>query len=566
MSVTLRDLPLPVKVVASVFLMAVGVGYGSAMVQLHMQDSKSGQPMPTVADVIRKYTGKVKFDPAKPPPAPVSRLEALVTSEAAEISGKSMAGAFTTDDRAKGDLKFATAIKGKSPDQVKQIEAERKGEQAAFALWINSPDAERKATYAADKFPLPAGKAPAALTSALKDGDALKIKTLIDARCVTCHSKGGDKEDVPLDSYDELAKWMKVDAAAPVGDWIKVEEPVSITKLTQSTHAHLLSFAVLFSLTGVIFACSSYPTGMRVILGPWVVIAVFADVSLWWLARLCDEWGPYFAMGIIGTGGAAGMGLGAQITLSVFNMYGRKGKLVLAVMFGTGAGLAGFLFVNKVQPILAAKQNVAQNPPAANGKDDKKDDAKKPEDKKPEDKKPEDKKVLPPKVYVPTSELDRLLTLPAVDSSLKPIEGKPAFNGSDTGNMVAALFEKDKAYKKVMDGDAQADKDKLKGQREAELAALQLWVRSPEAARKAAYTADALDSAELAPKVDPTFAKGGKVLVKTLLDNRCATCHSPDGKQADYPLTKYEEFEKYLKPLAANAGGVAPIPRALDDK
>jgi cytochrome c553 len=568
MSITLRDLPLPVKVVATVFLLAVGAGYGSAMVQLHMQDSKSGQPMPTVADVIRKYTGKIKFDPAKPPPAPVSRLEALVTSDAIEISGKSMAAAFTTEDRAKGDLKFATAIKGKAPDQVKQIEAERKGEQAAFALWINTPDAERKAAYAADKFPLPAGKAPAALTSALKDGDALKIKTLIEARCVTCHSKGGDKEDVPLDSYDELAKWMKVDAAEPVNGYIKVEEPVSITKLTQSTHAHLLSFAVLFSLTGLIFACSSYPTGMRVLLGPWVVIAVFADVSLWWLARLCDEMGPYFAMGIIGTGGAAGMGLAAQITLSLFNMYGRKGKLVLALMFGAGAGLAGFLFVNKVQPVLAAKQN------AANGKDEKKDavkkdDTKKADDKKTDTKKPEDKKAQP-KAYVPTTELDRLLTLPPVDSSLKPIEGKPAFNGSDTGNMVAALFEKDKAYKRVMDGDAQADKDKIKAQREAELAALQAWVRAPEAARKAAYTADALDAGELAAKVDPTFAKGGKVLVKTLLDNRCATCHGAEGKQADYPLTKYEEFEKYLKPLAAatnaNPGGVAPIPRAVDEK
>lgn len=565
MSITLRDLPLPVKVVATVFLLAVGAGYGSAMVQLHMQDSKSGQPMPTVADVIRKYTGKVKFDPNKPPPAPVSRLEALVTSDAIEISGKSMAAAFTTEDRAKGDLKFATAIKGKSPDQLKQIEAERKGEQAAFALWINTPEAERKAAYAADKFPLPAGKAPAALTSALKDGDALKIKTLIEARCVTCHSKGGDKEDVPLDSYDELAKWMKVDAAEPVNGYIKVEEPVSITKLTQSTHAHLLSFAVLFSLTGLIFACSSYPTGMRVLLGPWVVIAVFADVSLWWLARLCDEMGPYFAMGIIGTGGAAGMGLGAQITLSLFNMYGRKGKFVLALMFGAGAGLAGFVFVNKVQPVLAAKQN------AADGKDVvKKDDTKKPEDKKTDTKKPEDKKAVPPKVYVPTTELDRLLTLPPVDSSLKPIADKPAFNGGDTGNMVAALFEKDKAYKRVMDGDAQADKDKLKAQREAELAALQAWVRSPDAARKAAYTADALDSAELASKVDPMFAKDGKVLVKSLLDARCASCHNPDGKQADYPLTKYEEFEKYLKPLAAaanaNGGGVAPIPRAVDEK
>lgn len=556
MSITLRDLPLPVKVVASVFLMAVGVGYGSAMVQLHMQDSKSGKPMPTVADVIRKYTGKVKFDPNNAPPPPVSRLEALVTSDAIEISGKSMAGAFTTGDRAKGDLKFATAIKGKSADQVKQIEAERKGERAALALWIRAADAERKAAYAADRFPLPAGQAPAALTSALKDGDALKIRSLIEARCVTCHSTGGEKEDVPLDSYDELAKWMKVDAAAPVGAWVKVEEPVSVTKLTQSTHAHLLSFAVLFSLTGLIFACSSYPTVLRVVLGPWVVLAVFADVSLWWLARLSDEWGPYFAMGIIATGGAAGLGLAAQITLSLFNMYGPKGKLVLLLLFGTGAGGAGYVFVTKIEPELRAKQAAANVQPAEpkrepNGAA----------------KKPDDKKAEAPKAHVPGSELDRLLTLPALDKELKPIAGEVPFNGD--GNMVAALFEKDKAYRDFMKGDApQVEKDKLKGQRGAELAALQKWVRSPDAARKAAYAADAIDAPDLAGGLSSEFVKDGRVRVKGLLDKRCATCHGPDGKQADYPLTKYEEFEAYLKPIAAEKKGaeVAPIPRAADDK
>src|SRR5215207_2717604 len=70
MSYSLRDLPLPVKVVASVFLMAVGVGYTSAMVQLHMQDAKSGKPMPTMEDVILKYTGKKKFTNQSEMPRP----------------------------------------------------------------------------------------------------------------------------------------------------------------------------------------------------------------------------------------------------------------------------------------------------------------------------------------------------------------------------------------------------------------------------------------------------------------------------------------------------------------
>src|SRR5205823_12394853 len=110
-----------------------------------------------------------------------------------------------------------------------------------------------------------------------------------------------------------------------------------ITKLTQSTHAHLLSFAMLFSLTGLVFAFSNYPVTLRCILGPLVVLAVFADVSLWWLARLCDQWGPYFAQAIIFTGMVAGAGLFGQIVLSLFNMYGPRGKVMIGGLLAIGA-------------------------------------------------------------------------------------------------------------------------------------------------------------------------------------------------------------------------------------
>src|SRR5262245_32440298 len=78
MSYTLRDQPLPVKVVAAGCLMAVGIGYTSAMVQLHMKDAKSGKPMPTIEDVIRKYCGKARYNPNAPPP--VSRFVQLVSA------------------------------------------------------------------------------------------------------------------------------------------------------------------------------------------------------------------------------------------------------------------------------------------------------------------------------------------------------------------------------------------------------------------------------------------------------------------------------------------------------
>ncbi len=620
MSYTLRDLPLPVKVVVSVFLMAVGIGYTSALVQLHMQDSKSGKPMPTVEDVILKYTGKKKRDPNAPPQQPVSRLEALVTSPTVAISGASMSAAFTTEDRAKGALKFASATKGQPPGVVEVVKAQRKGEQTIFKLWINATEDERKAAYAADKFVPPAGQMPALLTSAFRDGDAVKIKSIIDNRCVTCHSKGGDKEDIPLDTYDGLDKFMKVETTfAATGDWVKIEEPISITKLTQSTHAHLLSFAMLFSLTGLVFAFSSYPTVLRCVLGPWVVLAVTADVSLWWLARLCDQWGPYFAMGIIATGGAAGAGLFGQIILSLFNMYGRKGKGVIGGIIVLGAVIASLVWVNKIDKGLQAK-NIPQVKPEEKVPDPKG----APEIKSPfkltdqgfaalrkanvpetvlskidalknkafsrqelveaitkaldkneltqfQDivlKYAEDGQARAVEVkktpYRPIHDIDRLLTLPVLDEKGDPVLAADVqWNGSDKGSMAAAFFEKDKVFKKLMEDPeaSQETKDKLRAEREAELEALVAWGRAVEAARASGYTGNGFEvPPALASKMNSKFVTDGKVKIRSLIDARCVACHGPDGKQSDYPLDTFEGLSKYLAPFAPAVAPVPPVP------
>lgn len=569
MSYTLRDLPLPVKVVATVFLLAVGAGYTSAMLQLHVQDSKSGKPMPTPDDVILKFTGKKLADPKAPPPHVMSRLEALVVAEQVAIAGNSMSAAFTTEDRApKGPLKYADAVRGQLAEVVEQVKAERKGEQAVFALWINTPDSERKAAYAANRFVPPAGTMPKAFTPLLTDGGAVKIKTLIDVRCVTCHSKGGDKEDVPLDNYESLSRFMTVPEAAPAtSGWVKVEEPISITKLTQSTHAHLLSFAVLFSLTGLLFALSSWPTWVRVIVGPSVVIAVFADVSLWWLARLCDEWGPYFALGVMGTGALAGMGLGAQITLSLFNMYGPKGKVAIALLFLVGA-LAGGGFVMKLlipalpKPKVAAPEPPKPAPVNGNGKTDPVPvTGKGPADAVAAAGAAVAEAVAKAQAVAvarkPVTPLEKLLMYPPVLPNGDPIPAADVkFNGTDEGSMVPAFFdrEKDLKFPNFMKGDApQAEKDKLRAHRQGDLDVMLAWVRSPEPARKTAYESDAFSFPGLSDKlVTPELVNDGKVRIKSLIDNRCVTCHREgDRKAGDYPLDTYKALEQYLKPYDA---------------
>ena len=67
---------------------------------------------------------------------------------------------------------------------------------------------------------------------------------------------------------------------------------------------------MLWMLTGLIFAFSSYAKWFRCILAPLVLLAQVADVSCWWLARLHGV-GPYFALAIIGTGTVVGLRPGA---------------------------------------------------------------------------------------------------------------------------------------------------------------------------------------------------------------------------------------------------------------
>ncbi len=565
MSINIRELPLPVKVVVSVFLMAVGAGYTSAMVQLHMKDSKSGKPMPTVEDVVRKYTGKKRYDPNAPPP--VSKFVQLVGAPRSAPWGanSSMVAAFFEKDN--GDWDEAAA----NPAEVPKLTGEREGERAVTEAWGRADADARKTAY--DKNAFTAKDAPAAITPKFKNADGtFKVKDIIDARCARCHKKGGSYSSAPLQTYADIEKYLKApEQRKPKegSEWVDAETPISIESLTQSTHAHLLSFAVLFSLTGLAFACTTYPTGMRCVLGPWVVLAVFADVSLWWLARLSPDWGPYFAMGIMMTGALAGAGLFAQITLTLFAMYGPKGKGVIGLLYVLGLVVIGLVWVAKIDPALKDKEK----PPA--------DATPAPVQVQPDPKKPKDKDTTPP-ISVPVGTgtsfpLENMLahwkqrlgatTVPVVEQPptelehlLRPIRFMGIYDvpypllpwgGGELGNMARAFFDKEQKYKDALkEGVPQAVRDKMHTEREAERLALIAWIRLADADRKKAYDGDAFPlPKELAGKpVTPDYIRDGKLLVKKLIDERCARCHSPGSKQEDYPLTTYDEIRKYLVP------------------
>lgn len=520
---TLRQLTLPAKLVLTVFLLAVALGYVSAMVQLHMQHSdRDGTPMPTVENVVAVFAGK-KWQNPEDEERTVSKLESIISGDpkANDLTSKNMTPAFFHLDEAN----FAALVK-RNPEKAF---ADRDGERLAIIAWIKSTPEVRRRAYDEDNFWLPKDRIGKPLTPGYRAGpEGAKVKLILNHRCVRCHRPGGEKQDTPLNTYEALAPYLPSAVEVPPGGgYVESGRIMSLEKLTQSTHAHLLTFALLFAATGLIFAFSSYPGIVRGILGPLVLVAQVADVSCWWLARM-DGVGPYFAMCIVGTGGIVGLGLMTQIVLSLFNMYGRMGKLVMLLLFLVAATGAGWAFVKVVSPYLEQQRKEKQDAKAAasaNGKS---------------------ATPAAPEPVAGPGKLEKLLT-----GDRKTVKW-----GKNDGGMVLAFFDKDNEFKKADD----EEKAKLAPEREGERAALLAWVKATEEVRKKAFAEDHFFvPPDLAgkPLTEDFRHPGGGVKIALLIEERCARCHKEGGPKEEILLEKYEQIQKYF---GTAKDAPAPIP------
>ena len=539
---TLRDLPLPAKLVVTVFLLAVGVGYTSAMVQLHMQHGdRDGTPLPTADNVVAVFAGVKKAPAGGPPEKTVSRLEAIVSgSPKGNLTSKNMTPAFFAEDGADYEKRAA-----EKPGEVAQLDAERDGDRQAMIAWINAAPEARKQAYQGDTFTLPPARVGKPMSAGYRaNGSGVHIRSLIRDRCTRCHGPGGDKSDTPLKTYEQIAKYLPTAAPVAVGGYVDSGKQISLEKLTQSTHAHLLSFAMLFALTGLTFAFSGFPGWLRCILGPGVLVAQVADVSCWWLARLpVEHGGPGFARCIIFTGAAVGLGLMLQILLSLFSMYGRGGRVVLVLLFAVALGGGAAVYQLKIARFLdderkakEARVNGGPKPEKPAGSD------------------------TPNGTATGPSRLEKVL-------NAKFVKGGSWNGGQDgkpDGGMVRAFFDKDQTIKDAL-AEKSPELDRLLEEREGERLAVLAWVKAAEDVRQKAYEDDAFVFADPAAKTLAAEFKANDttVKVKTLLGARCVVCHKPDGEKDDAPLLKYDDFTHYLKPgpaagAKADTGGIPP--------
>lgn len=339
---TLRDLPLAARLTLATFLISVGIGYFSALVQLHFQHSTPGELMPTPQNSIDTFHGKKGKSPL---------VQLILANEALPFNGTGqMSAAFTTRSTRPG-WKTAIANKAKEMNKLdeqdpddkqlalaeKEVRKEREGEKKILVAWLEAGADE--SVYEKDRFPLSAELTKQPLTKKFvqQDGDEkfVKLKTLWTERCVRCHSPGGDPkaEQFPLETVAQFA--TKYNSAGE-------RTPMSLTKLAQTTHVHLLGFSMLYGLTGLIFALTGFPGFFRLLLAPLPLLAQVADISFWWLARLDEPHGPMFATWIPISGGIVGASLGLQILLSLFGLFGTVGRVIL-VLLAVAVGGGGVL-------------------------------------------------------------------------------------------------------------------------------------------------------------------------------------------------------------------------------
>jgi hypothetical protein len=238
-------------------------------------------------------------------------------------------------------------------------------------------------------------------------------------------------------------------------------------------------------------------------------------------------------MAIIGTGAAAGVGLALQITLSLFNMFGAKGKLVVLLLFLAGGAGAALLYKNKLEPGMndtKAKLIVKKNGDPKAGDNGKNGNG--------------------GGVSSKQSRVERTLLLP---KGADVLQGKWAARNVDKnmepGSMARAFFDKDSAeYAEAFKNKDLAAQARLNPERHGELDALLAWTKLVDPERKKTYETDTFPLPSdwgKKPITADYLSKDGKVLIKSLITDRCVRCHADD---ENVTFSDYDTLLKYLQP------------------
>jgi hypothetical protein len=336
---TLRDLPLAARLLIAAFLCAMGVGYVFGLVQVHFQDAGHGKVLPDGKDAVDKYHGH----------GAMSQFERLlIDDETRPFNGTgSMRAAFFKKSAGwKGAVrKEQKKLQEEKPDaKVSLVEAEaslrkkREAEIDALLVWLH--DGAKEAVYKDDGgVPFKEEWADRIDEKFVEERDNkkyVKVNTLIQERCARCHAEslGGGAGQAPLENYEQVAAYLEPERGSGM----------SLPKLAQTSHVHLFGFGMLYGLTGLAFALTSWPGFLRCILAPLPLVAQVLEITLgWWGGRAS----PDLAMLTMPLAGVVAAGLVAQILLTLWSLFGWSGRFIVVLLLA-GAGVGSWQIKERV--------------------------------------------------------------------------------------------------------------------------------------------------------------------------------------------------------------------------
>ncbi|HUK56343.1 MAG TPA: hypothetical protein VLY20_06770 [Nitrospiria bacterium] len=135
------------------------------------------------------------------------------------------------------------------------------------------------------------------------------IRPLFEKKCVSCHSPGSGYSVPPLTSYEEVHRLAEPD----LGE--------SFRALSRVSHIHLFGMSFIFMFTGMIFALTEIHQYLRLVIIGLPFLAVWMDIGSWWFTK----YQPIFAYTVIIGGALMGTALAAQILISLWEMWLKKG-------------------------------------------------------------------------------------------------------------------------------------------------------------------------------------------------------------------------------------------------
>lgn len=144
------------------------------------------------------------------------------------------------------------------------------------------------------------------LKSGAPEGDyASKIQPILSERCVMCHSAASGLGIPDFTSYQGIKEVANVDTG------------VSLHSLMKVSHIHLFGIALVALGIGLVFRFALLPSGLQQTLTLLPFIAIFIDISAWFLTK----WDPFYAYTVIFAGALLGFSWALQILISLYQIW-----------------------------------------------------------------------------------------------------------------------------------------------------------------------------------------------------------------------------------------------------